>query len=170
MQALPLVAGAIWVLGALMLPRTVPRTALLIAATLVLTVWHSGVTSRLYYVELTTYEVDRGIASAIVERLAADGWDGTSVPLVTVGLRPRTQIEDIDGADAFGYPLFNEYGRGGRSIPFMAAVGYSFDVPTLLDRANALTIAEAMPDWPADGAVVLQDGLAIVRFAEPTVP
>ncbi len=170
MQALPLVAGAIWVLWALTIPRTAARNAILIVATLTLTMWHSGVTSRLYYAELTTYEVDRGIASAIVERLAADGWDGTPVPLLTIGARPRTVIEDIDRADAFGYPLFNEYGSGGRSVPFMGAVGHSFIFPTLEDRARALTIAEGMPDWPADGAVVLRDGLAVVRFAEPTVP
>jgi hypothetical protein len=169
MQALPLVAGAVWVLCALTCSRAAARHAVLIAAALVLTLWHSSVTSRLYHVELTTYEVDRGIASAIVERLAARGWDGASVPLVTVGARPPTVIEDIDNADAFGYPLFNELGSGGRSIPFMKAMGFSFEYPTLEDRAKALTIAEAMPDWPADGAVVLQDGLAIVRFAEATV-
>ena len=170
MQALPLVAGAVWFLCALTFTRTAARNAVLVGAALLLTVWNSGVTSRLYDLELTTYEVDRGIATAIVERLAADGWDGGAVPLITIGIRPPTVLEDIGDTDAFGYPLFNEYGRGGRSIPFMEAVGYSFAVPTFEDRARALVIAETMPDWPADGAVVLQEGLAIVRFAEPTVP
>lgn len=170
MQAMPLVAGAVWVLWALTFARVAARRVVLVSAALVLTVWHSSVTSRLYYVELTTYETDRSIASAIVERLATRGWDGAPVPLVTVGARRPTLIEDIDNADAFGYPLFNELGRGARSIPFMAAMGFSFDYPTNDDRAKALKIAEEMPDWPADGAVVLRDGLAIVRFAQATVP
>ena len=30
-------------------------------------------------------------------------------------------------------------------------------------------VVESMPDWPAQDAVTLRDGLAIVRFAEPAV-
>ena len=78
MHAMPLVAGAVWLLWALTFRRNGLRTGILVVATILLTVWHSGVTSHLYYVELTTFETDRLIASAVAERLTGQGWDGSA--------------------------------------------------------------------------------------------
>jgi hypothetical protein len=167
MHALPLAAGAVWLLWAFAFRRSTLRTAILVAATIALTVWHSGVTSRLYYVEQSTYETDRLIASSIVDRLAQQGWDGTEVPFVSVGTRPRTTIEDIDLGDAFGVTSFNELQGGIRSVAFMQAMGHPVGFPTFEQRASAIAAAETMPDWPAQGAVMLRGGVAIVRFAEP---
>ena len=91
--------------------------------------WHSGVTSHLYYVELTTFETDRLIASAVVERLTGQGWDGSSIPFVSVGTRPRTLIQDIEGGDAFGLSFFNEWQGGIRATAFMQAMGHPFGSP-----------------------------------------
>jgi hypothetical protein len=170
MHAMPLVAGAVWLLWSLAFRRSAIRTAILVVATIALTVWHSGVTSHLYYVEITTFETDRLIASSIAERLARQGWDGSSVPIVSVGTRPRTLIEDIDHGDAFGMPLFNELNDGTRTAAFMQAMGHPFEFPSPEQRADALAIAESMPDWPDQDAVTLHDGVAIVRFAQPTEP
>lgn len=170
MHAMPLVAGAVWLLWALAFRHPAIRRSILVLATIALTVWHSGVTSHLYYVELTTFETDRLIASSIAERLARQGWDGSSVPIVSVGTRPRTLIEDIDHGDAFGLSFFNELQGGIRAVAFMQAMGHPFAFPSPGQRADALAIAESMPDWPDQDAVTLHDGVAIVRFAEPTAP
>ena len=170
MHAMPLVAGAVWLLWSLVFRRSTIRTAILVVATIALTVWHSGVTSHLYYVELTTFETDRLIASSIAERLARQGWDGSSVPIVSVGTRPRTLIEDIDHGDAFGVPFFNELDNGMRTVVFMQAMGHKVAFPSPEQRADALAIAESMPDWPDQDAVTFHDGVAIVRFGEPMAP
>jgi hypothetical protein len=170
MHALPVVAGAVWFLWALAFRAAAIRRAILVVAAIALTVWHSGVTSHLYYVELTTFETDRLIASSIAERLARQGWDGSSVPIVSVGTRPRTLIEDIERGDAFGLSSFNELQGGIRAVAFMQAMGHRFAFPSPGQRADALLVAESMPDWPDEGAVALHDGVAIVRFSEPTVP
>lgn len=170
MHAMPLVAGAVWLLWSLAFRHPATRRAILVVALIALTVWHTGVTSHLYYVEVTTFETDRLIASSIAERLARQGWDGSSVPIVSVGTRPRTLVEDIDGGDAFGLSSFNELQGGIRAVAFMQAMGHPLAFPSSEQRAEALTVAESMPDWPAQGAVRLHDGVAIVRFAEPTAP
>ncbi len=170
MHAMPLVAGAVWLLWGFAFRRSAFRTGILVVATIALMVWHSGVTSHLYYVELTTFETDRLIASAIAERLAREGWDGSNIPFVSVGTRPRTLIEDIDHGDAFGLSFFNELQGGIRAVAFMQAMGHPFAFASPDQRADARVIAESMPDWPAHGAVTLQDGMAIVRFAGPTAP
>ena len=87
-----------------------------------------------------------------------------------MGTRPRTLIEDIDHGDAFGMPLFNELNDGTRTAAFMQAMGHPFEFPSPEQRADALAIAESMPDWPDQDAVTLHDGVAIVRFAQPTEP
>ena len=170
MHAMPLVAGAVWLLWSLAFRRSAIRTTILVVATIALTVWHSGVTSHLYYVELTTFETDRLIATSIAERLAHQGWDGSSVPTVSVGTRPRTLIEDIDDGDAFGLSSFNELQGGIRAVAFMQAMGHPFAFPSPEQRADALADAESMPNWPDQDAVMLRDGVAIVRFAAPTAP
>ena len=73
MHAMPLAAGAVWLLWAIIFRRNGLRTGILVVATILLTVWHSGVTSHLYYVELTTFDTDRLIASAVAERLTGQG-------------------------------------------------------------------------------------------------
>lgn len=169
MHAMPLVVGAVWLLWALAFRRSNLRTAVFVVAMVALTVWHSGVTSHLYYVEVTTFETDRLIASAIVERLASQGWDGSRLPIVSVGTRPRALLEDIDQGDAFGLSFFNELHGGIRTVAFMQAMGHPFEFPSFEQRADALIRADSMPDWPARGAVTLHNGVAIVRFAEPAL-
>jgi hypothetical protein len=51
----------------------------------------------------------------------------------------------------------------------MQVMGHPVGFPTPDQRAGAIAAAETMPDWPADGAVMLRDGVAIVRFAEPSL-
>jgi hypothetical protein len=170
MHALPLVAGAVWLLWALALRPSVTRSAILVSATMALALWHSGVTSHLYYVELTTFETDRLIASSIAERLVRQGWDGSSIPIVSVGTRPRSLIEDIDQGDAFGVSFFNELDGGMRPVAFMQAMGHRVEFPSAEQREKARTIAGSMPVWPDEDAVTLHDGVAIVKFAEPDAP
>ena len=89
-------------------------------------------------------------------------------PIVSAGTRPRTTIEDIEGGDAFGVTFFNELHSGIRVVAFMQVMGHPVGFPTPEQRAEALAYAESMPDWPAQGSVTLRDGVAIVRFAEPS--
>ena len=93
-----------------------------------------------------------------------------SIPFVSVGTRPRALIEDIEGGDAFGLSFFNELQGGIRATAFMQAMGHPVGFASPEERADALMVAESMPDWPAQDAVTLRDGIAIVRFAEPVAP
>ena len=106
MQVLPLVAGSVWLLLGLALPGRRVVIAVVLVAGVVLTVWHGSVNSRLFLSELTTYQNDRIIASAVVERLAAQGWDGETVPIVTVGQRATTPIGGHADDEAIGRSLF----------------------------------------------------------------
>ena len=61
--------------------------------------------------------------------------------------------------------------QGGiRAVAFMQAMGHPFAFPSPEQRADALADAESMPNWPDQDAVMLRDGVAIVRFAAPTAP
>ncbi len=165
MQVLPWVAGSVWLLLALALPARRALVGVLLAAGVLLTVWHSSVTGRLFWTEHTTYENDRIIAAAIVERLAADGWDGEQVPIVSVGRRPVTPIEDHADDENIGMSLFNS-GGGVRTAPFMITLGYPLWFATAEERALAHDHAQMMPSWPAGGSVVLHEGVAIVKFSD----
>lgn len=165
MQVLPLVAGSVWLLVALALPPRRPVVGALIGAAVLLTIWHASINGRLFWAELTTYENDRLIAAAIVERLAADGWDGETIPIVSVGRRSPTPIEDHADDEAIGRSLFST-GGGLRTPPLMITLGYPLWFATPEERAAAHEHARTMPDWPADGSVVLKDDIAIVRFSD----
>lgn len=50
---------------------------------------------------------------------------------------------------------------------FLITIGYPIRLATPEERSAALARSASMPIWPAAGSVILQDGVAIVKFAEP---
>ena len=165
MQGLPIVAASIWLLLALTVRGKHTVVAALLVSALVLTLWHGSVNSRLFLTELTTYEVDRAIATSIVERLAAAGWDGEQVPIVSVGRRAITPIEDHADDEAIGSSFYNSAG-GLRTPAFLIATGHPFWFATSEQRERAHERALGMPSWPASGSVLIADGVAIVKFSD----
>jgi hypothetical protein len=167
MQALSLVAGAAWFLLVLAMPQRRQITPLLAGAALLLWAWQAGITTRLYHVEITTYEIDRSIAAEVTERLVRQGWDGRELPLVSVGTRPPSAVEALADHDSFGLSFFNQLDDGARAPAFVIALGHAVRRPTALERQAGLDRSSSMPVWPAAESVVLEDGLAIVKFATP---
>jgi hypothetical protein len=92
------------------------------------------------------------------------------VPIVSVGTRPPSAIEELANDDAFGLSFYNTLDDGDRSAAFMQAMGHPFLRATDEEKADARAHAVTMPPWPAQGAVALLDGIAVVKFADPTEP
>jgi hypothetical protein len=166
LQAVPLVAAGLWLIAVEVLPRRREVVAGLAVCGLALWIWQGGITSRLYLVEATTFEVDRAIASRIAERLVDAGWDGHTIPLVSIGARSRSPVEDLADHESFGLPFFSEVSSGSRATGFMIALGHRMRYATDEERQAGLELARTMPVWPAEGSVVYEDGIGIVKFAE----
>ena len=166
MLVVPLVGGSAWLLLAMVLPPSRTVTTVLLVGAVALTIWHSSVNHRLFLTERVTYEVDRSVAQRVVERLAAIGWDGRTVPVVSVGERTLTAVEADGASEEFGVPIYNVDG-GARTPAFFMAMGHPVRPGTPEEVVGARERAETMPDWPASGSVVFEGGVVIVRFAEP---
>ena len=166
MLVVPLVGGSVWLLLAIALPASRALTAVLVLGAITLTVWHGSVNHRLFMTERVTYEVDRSVAQRVIERLAAIGWDGGTVPVVSVGPRPLTALEADGASEEFGVPIFNVDG-GARTPAFFMAMGHPVRPGTPEEVVWARQRAATMPDWPATGSVVFEDGVVFVRFAQP---
>jgi hypothetical protein len=65
-----------------------------------------------------------------------------------------------------GFSLFNDI-DGRRSPGFMRLMGYPMRGASAVEAAAARDRSTSMPLWPAEGSVVFEDGLAIVKFSEP---
>ncbi|MEA2025631.1 MAG: glucosyltransferase domain-containing protein [Chloroflexota bacterium] len=166
LKALPLVAGGIWLLLALVVPHGRALTAGLLGAAIIFAIWNGSIVTRLFVSEQLTYEADLRTSSQIMERLERAGWDGERVPLVVVGRRMGGPAERIAVDETFGGGFFWRSG-GLRAPGFMQAFGFPVMVPNAEERAAGAAAAEDMPDWPAHGSVVLEDGVAIVKFGDP---
>ena len=166
MQVVPLVAGSIWLLLSLTLPWKESLSKAMIVAALLFAVWNANSVTQLFMTEHAVFERDRTIAAQIVERLANDGWDGSEVPIVSMGDRELQPVEQLASSETFGLSFFNFY-QGQRTSFFMRAIGYPFSYPSPEQIDAAIARGWSMPSWPSAGSVVFEDGVAIVRFSEP---
>jgi hypothetical protein len=167
LQALPLVAASAWFIVAMQVNPRRQVAPVLVAIGFALWVWQAGVTTRLYHVEIATHEVDRSVAAAVTERLARVGWDGREIPLVSVGTRPPSAVEELANHESFGLSFFNELDNGRRAPAYLIALGHAVRYPTRAERTMGVEYSAVMPVWPANGSVVLTDGIAIVKFSDP---
>ncbi len=168
MHALPLVAGATWLLLALVVRHGRVLTAGLLGMALLFAIWNGSIVTRLFVSEQFTYEADLRTATQIMERIEQQGWDGERIPLVVVGQRIGGPGEHVAVDETFGRGFFWR-SQGLRAPTFMQVFGFPVMVPDADQRAAGAAIAAAMPDWPASGSVLLEDGYAVVRFSEPEI-
>ena len=166
MLVVPLVAGSMWPLLGLALPWKESLSKAMITAALLFAVWNANSVTQLFMTEHAVFERDRTIAAQIAERLANEGWDGSEVPIVSLGDRELQPVELVASEETFGLSFFNFY-QGQRTSFFMRAIGYPFSYPSPEQIDAAIVRGWAMPSWPSAGSVIFEDGVAIVRFSEP---
>ena len=166
MQALPLVAASVWLLLGLVVPAKRSIMAAVVVGATVFTIWNAGVTTRLFLSEHHAFQTDRTIAGQISERLGEAGWDGQRLSIVVIGQRALGPLEQLAADETFGASFFN-WDNGVRASVFMRVNGYPLFPPTNPQRVAASARAESMPSWPERGSVVLEDGVAVVKFADP---
>jgi hypothetical protein len=165
MQALPLVAASMWLVLSLEWRNRAVSTVLLIGA-LLFSIWNAGITTRLFMAEQYAFDTDRTIAGNIAERLSGAGWDGRSLAIVIIGDRTLGPIERIASHETFGKSFFN-WGEGGRASGFMRVLGYPMQFPSNEQQMIGSALGESMPTWPAKGSVLMEDGIAVVKFSDP---
>jgi hypothetical protein len=133
--------------------------------------------NRLMYADFLTWQADRALAVHVQFRVdeirAARSPRGLpKARLAVIGVPSRSATPVRFGEETIGASLF-EWGDGNptRVAHVLHFVGAQALAPTSSreDYRRAVALAAEMPDWPADGSVQLtEDGLAVVRFGEPT--
>lgn len=162
-QALPLSYGVVWLLLAFFVPRKPVVSGLFIVAALLLGVWNAQANTRLSFSRYLAFQSDKDLAAQIASALRAAGWDGTPLPVVSVGKpavpeRRYRIIDETIGASFFGW------GEEGRGMLLMYILGYELSAPTAEQAAEGYRLAETMPAWPRPGSVIVRDGIGIVNF------
>jgi hypothetical protein len=161
-QTLPIAIGAMFILAGLATAGLSWLRPFWVGLAALVLVWHGQANTRLFFAEYRTYQRDLAIAEDVVDQLAEQGWRGERIALVVVGQLPTPEEGLYVTSETFGASQFN-WEQGGRLPYFMRQLGYSFEVGGPNRRTAAVAAAASMPAWPAPGAVLLQDGLAIVK-------
>jgi len=162
-QALPLSYGVVWLLLAFRVPRRPVVGGMFIVAALFLGIWNAQANTRLSFSRYLAFQSDKDLAAQIASALQAAGWDGTPLPVVSIG-KPAVQerryriIDETIGASFFGW------GEEGRGMLLMYILGYELRPPTAEQAAEGYRLAETMPAWPRPGSVIVRDGIGIVNF------
>jgi hypothetical protein len=128
-------------------------------------VWHAQSITRLFFSEQLAYESDVALDQAVMERLAADGWEGQPIAFVVVGtadLRPLNRY--FMKEETFGGSFF-VWDGGARAVPFMQVMGENVRWPSDEERRAAETAARDMPVWPSKGSVRFINGTGILKLS-----
>lgn len=127
--------------------------------------------NRLMYADQVRWRLDSALAVRLQDRLALAGYrDGVPTRLVVVGApdlgRNGVRIKE----ETIGGSIFEwDQGNSWRVAALLQTLGSRSlqATGTREDSRTALDLAEAMPAWPAEGSVVIRDGLAVVKFGRP---
>jgi len=126
-------------------------------------------TNHLFASSYLALQEDRLLASSLIERIEdAKAEHGTKslkyIEMIGYLNRPSTEL--IPKIETFGASFFAwDQGNVWRVIFFLQTVGYQDLQPLSLDRRPPMVeIANAMPNWPEKGSVVVINDVALIRF------
>ncbi len=129
-------------------------------------------TCLLNYTDAVRYDSDVRMAAEVMGQIDALQAEGP-YPVVFIGARsPQLNYSCVVG-ETIGHSFFEwdayaeprgYYGTG-RILGFMHTMGADYRQADREQTAMAVAYGERMPDWPAQGSVVLHDGVIIIRLS-----
>lgn len=171
--ALPiLVAGLITLFAAHLSRRQLIFLGVYVACCFVHFV-HSN--TRLFYSDYMIWEQQKLLVNRVVSYLENHHGDRltetSSQPIVFVGIPQFSKSHVVRHEETFGAPIFHwdAGGNNSRIIRIFPILGVNyFRKPNLAEISKARAFSSNMTNWPAEGSVLLQDSIFIIRFSEPT--
>jgi hypothetical protein len=139
-------------------------TALVVVLAIFAVVGNATVTNRLYATSATTYSFDRSLAFDIgqeKDRLLS-GLQSASVPVVINGLHSWPAGAFTEVHETFGISFFGQ--NQDRAIQFLKLHGVVVSEPTEQQVKAAQPEFAAMPSYPYEGWMKLDNGVLLVNF------
>ncbi len=118
-----------------------------------------------------TVEEDFATANAIITRVEAAALDVPNSGLIEIiGSRPRASLDAAPTVGTIGRSIFEQdSGSRGRIQALLTILG--LDGYTLIPsykRGPLVALAQAMPSFPAEGSVVVSNGVLLVKLSDYT--
>jgi hypothetical protein len=121
----------------------------------------------MYYSEYMAYKNDVRIAEELISDIREIDSDADGKALVVIGnISYESALPQVV---TLGQSIFEwDDGNLTRIIPFLEIEGLKCEMPTEEQINSAVEKAADMPEWPAAGSIVSEDGYIVVYLSEPT--
>lgn len=169
LQGFQLMVAGVWGLAFTVASSRAARR-ILAAVAILLLLRQAQDTNRMFLSETMRWQADRDIANRILDRVYGLALPPAGpVPVAFVGGLKISADPNFIRTDSFGGSFFEwEGGNAWRIMAFVRSMGNQrLLAPSRAQLETARTWAKGMPDWPAAGSVVRQDGLVVVKLSGP---